>query len=113
MVATESLRNALWPPQWWPQGHYDALCGPIDAEISAPELVATSDLCPHQDLVYTAVTTCSAQYMRNVQEEAESFSQLRADREMLAQIAAHSWIVDCKKHAVECSAFITTSFPWL
>ena len=81
--------------------NYDALCGPIDAEISAPELVATSDLCPHQDLVYTAVTTCSAQYMRNVQEEAESFSQLRADREMLAQIAAHSWIVDCKKHADE------------
>ena len=25
------------------------LCGPVDAEVSVPELVLESDLCPHQD----------------------------------------------------------------
>ena len=81
--------------------NYDALCGPVDAEISAPELVATGDLCPHQDLVYTAVTTRAGEYTRNRQEEAESFAKLRADPDMLARIAASSWITDCKTHADE------------
>lgn len=35
--------------QW---NRYIELCGTIDAEISVPELVATGDLCPHQDHVY-------------------------------------------------------------
>ena len=30
---------------------YVQVCGPIDSEISVPELVATKDLCPHQDFV--------------------------------------------------------------
>ncbi|MBQ3696145.1 MAG: DEAD/DEAH box helicase family protein [Alphaproteobacteria bacterium] len=33
---------------------YEALCGPVDAEISIPELVQAGDLCPHQDLIYFA-----------------------------------------------------------
>jgi superfamily II DNA or RNA helicase len=35
--------------QW---NRYIELCGPIDAEISVLELVATGDLCPHQDQVF-------------------------------------------------------------
>ncbi|MDF9800025.1 superfamily II DNA or RNA helicase [Catalinimonas alkaloidigena] len=31
---------------------YTALNGPVDAEISVPELVVEGDLCPHQDYVY-------------------------------------------------------------
>lgn len=31
---------------------YFALCGEIDEEISVPELVRATDLCPHQDYVY-------------------------------------------------------------
>lgn len=31
---------------------YDAICGPMDAEISIPELVRQGDLCPHQDFVH-------------------------------------------------------------
>ena len=31
---------------------YQDLCGPIDAEISVPELVKEKNLCPHQDYVY-------------------------------------------------------------
>lgn len=42
------------PEQW--QRYLDT-CGPIDEEISIPELVSTADLCPHQDYVYLTVPT--------------------------------------------------------
>jgi len=31
---------------------YEELCGPVDAEVSVPELVQEGDFCPHQDYVY-------------------------------------------------------------
>ncbi|MBR1425329.1 DEAD/DEAH box helicase family protein [bacterium] len=37
------------PSEW---SNYHSLCGPVDAEISIPELVKAGDLCPHQDLIY-------------------------------------------------------------
>jgi superfamily II DNA or RNA helicase len=37
------------PVEW---ERYIGLCGPIDAEISVPELVQQKNLCPHQDYVY-------------------------------------------------------------
>ena len=38
------------PPKEWE--NYHNLCGPVDAEISIPELVKNGDLCPHQDLIW-------------------------------------------------------------
>lgn len=35
--------------EWY---RYEELCGPIDEEISVPELVHAGTLCPHQDYVY-------------------------------------------------------------
>ncbi len=32
--------------------NYHTLCGPVDLEISIPELVKKGDLCPHQDLLW-------------------------------------------------------------
>ncbi|MBL3553943.1 DEAD/DEAH box helicase family protein [Rhodovulum sulfidophilum] len=81
--------------------NYDALCGPIDAEIPAPELVKSGDLCPHQDLVFAAVTRHAADYVRNREEEAGSLDMLRNDPEMLAMIEALPWIADCRAHAAE------------
>lgn len=40
---------------------YAALCGPIDAEISIPELVVKGDLCPHQDFVHFSLPTAVEQ----------------------------------------------------
>jgi len=36
---------------------YSTLNGPVDAEISVPELVVEGDLCPHQDYIYFSVPT--------------------------------------------------------
>lgn len=53
------------PSEWQ---RYEQLCGPIDEEIYAPELVAAGNLCPHQDYVY--VTKPS-------QEEEQEIAELR------------------------------------
>ncbi|MGI6034135.1 MAG: DEAD/DEAH box helicase, partial [Coriobacteriales bacterium] len=42
------------PTEW---KKYTDLCGPIDAEISIPQLVGQKTLCPHQDLVYFSYPT--------------------------------------------------------
>lgn len=42
------------PSEW---NNYSTLCGPVDAEISIPELVKAGDLCPHQDLIYFSELT--------------------------------------------------------
>lgn len=42
------------PVEW---DRYSELCGPVDAEISIPELVKEGNLCPHQDLVYQSIPT--------------------------------------------------------
>ncbi|MEP1571260.1 DEAD/DEAH box helicase family protein [Roseibium album] len=39
--------------------NYEDLCGPIDCEISVPELVRAGDLCPHQDLICLSSPTSS------------------------------------------------------
>ncbi|WDE99034.1 DEAD/DEAH box helicase family protein [Lentisphaera profundi] len=36
---------------------YESLCGPIDEEISIPELVKAGTLCPHQDFVWACDAT--------------------------------------------------------
>ena len=36
---------------------YIDLNGPVDAEISVPELVVENDLCPHQDYIYLSEPT--------------------------------------------------------
>lgn len=42
---------------------YLSLCGPIDAEISVPELVKAKNLCPHQDYIYFSMP--AAVYQKN------------------------------------------------
>jgi hypothetical protein len=46
------------PPYDVPQSewnHYATFCGEVDAEVTAPELVAAGSLCAHQDLVHLSV----------------------------------------------------------
>jgi len=58
-------------PQEWQR--YIGLCGPIDDEISVPQLVAAGILCPHQDYVYFNYPTASEQQLlRQHQQRVEA-----------------------------------------
>jgi superfamily II DNA or RNA helicase len=53
------------PPYDVPQAEwnrYAGFCGPIDEEVGIPELVASGDLCPHQDYVWFSVPTPQEQH---------------------------------------------------
>lgn len=55
---------------------YIDLIGPVDTEISVPELVIEGDLCPHQDYVYFTLPT---------EKENQSILDFRQNIEMLFQ----------------------------
>ena len=77
---------------------YEQLCGPIDEEISIPELVKASTLAPHQDFVW-AVDASSKEKLKI----AEFDGQVRqlcaslADSEMFEEIClSHPWLDDAE-----------------
>ena len=74
---------------------YESLCGPIDAEISVPELVRTGTLCPHQDYVYVVKAEKEAagvkQYDWLVQE---LLHDLVSNATFAAHVQAHPWVVN-------------------
>lgn len=80
------------PAEW---NNYQALCGPVDAEISIPELVKAGDLCPHQDLIYFSNLTS--------EEEKIVFDFEEKRNAFFKDIDEHSDIL----YAIEGSAFIT------
>lgn len=80
------------PAEW---NNYQALCGPVDAEISIPELVKAGDLCPHQDLIYFSNLTS--------EEEKIVFDFEEKRNTFFKDIDEHSDIL----YAIESSAFIT------
>lgn len=51
---------------------YQELCGPINVEISVPELVLQGNLCPHQDYVYfTLPRTVEAEKLEQFRREVQ------------------------------------------
>jgi superfamily II DNA or RNA helicase len=73
---------------------YIELCGPIDAEISVPELVKAGTLCPHQDLIWLVKPREKAREMVLRQKERVDVLvvRLRGDPDLLAAVRAHDWI---------------------
>lgn len=73
---------------------YEELCGPIDEEISVPELVKSGTLAPHQDYVRIVVPdegdVASARgYDRSV---ARITTELLGDDELARAVAGHPWL---------------------
>lgn len=53
---------------------YEEVCGTIDAEISVPELVATGDLCPHQDyVIFNMVTKQELSEIKKIRNDIDDF----------------------------------------
>ncbi|NNF28786.1 MAG: hypothetical protein HKN73_16295, partial [Gemmatimonadetes bacterium] len=75
---------------------YEALCGPIDEEISAPELVRVGTLCPHQDFVYVVPTSKAEGSLAGEHDERVDalLGDLLDDPAVLDEIAAHPWVRD-------------------
>lgn len=73
---------------------YEELCGPIDEEISVPELIKAKTLCPHQDYIWAV--EISPTEKERVQAYDEQVKKLL-------------------KHLVDDDAFCTATFshPWL
>ena len=80
--------------------HYEELCGPIDAEVSVPELVLSGDLCPHQDYVYLSVPSESEQkVLSEFRVAVDSFVQrLRSNKAFIATLMIHPWLRSPNSH---------------
>lgn len=94
------------PPYDAPAGEwerYAALCGPVDVEVSIPEMVREGNLCPHQDYVY--LNTPSPEEMQTIDEfrtrVAEMVEALHKDSGLADAVAEHPWLAEPKEHLEE------------
>lgn len=76
-------------PQQWER--YISLCGPIDEEISVPELVKEGSLCPHQDYVYFNMPTPEeeARVKKFRRASGQVYKKLMADRRFAEAVLTH------------------------
>lgn len=74
---------------------YQALCGPIDEEISVPELVKAGTLCPHQDFCYMTTLGRETSALLSAYDDALSrlVSQLARDHEFINALTSHPWLL--------------------
>ncbi len=81
------------PAQW---ERYLAMCGPIDAEITIPELVKEGSLCPHQDYVWFNYPTGEEEKEIRVFHQAaeEAFLNLMEDAGFQMAAASHKALND-------------------
>ena len=85
------------PAQW---NRYISLCGPIDEEISVPELVKEGSLCPHQDFVYFNMPTPEeeAQLKKFRKESERAYKQLLADKTFARNVMTHRSFEDAASY---------------
>lgn len=70
---------------------YIALNGPVDAEISVPELVVENDLCPHQDYIYLSEPT--EEELRLILDQRDKaqhvFEEIKKDEVLIHALMSH------------------------
>jgi superfamily II DNA or RNA helicase len=80
---------------------YIELCGPIDEEISVPELVKAGTLCPHQD--YIRLVRCAGGEVDRIAAHRRAsghlIRDLGDDPAFLADMLAHPWLQAPQDHA--------------
>jgi hypothetical protein len=82
---------------------YEEFCGAVDAEVSAPELVLSGDLCPHQDLVFCSVPTArdAEALTRHFEGVEQLLVDLKVNQDFLECVGSHAWVHDPQKNAEE------------
>ncbi len=74
---------------------YSDLCGPIDEEISVPELVREHNLCPHQDFVWVVEAPSVTQRLQAYDTSVNDFcTRLYDDPVFRRAVAAHPLLGD-------------------
>lgn len=70
---------------------YIDLNGPVDTEISVPELVVENDLCPHQDYIYLSEPTDEEQNLISDQRRRalNVFEEMKTDDILINAIMSH------------------------
>lgn len=70
---------------------YIELNGPVDAEISVPELVVENDLCPHQDYIYLSEPT--HEELKLIQDQRDKaknvFEEIKKDETLISALINH------------------------
>ncbi|MCL1791182.1 MAG: DEAD/DEAH box helicase family protein [Peptococcaceae bacterium] len=79
---------------------YMEICGPIDSEITVPELVATGDLCAHQDFViFNALSPEEETRVSLIAKAlAEFVADLESDQPLIRAIACKPEFTDYAAH---------------
>ncbi|HLV87211.1 MAG TPA: DEAD/DEAH box helicase family protein [Candidatus Sulfotelmatobacter sp.] len=82
---------------------YEELCGPVDAEVSVPELVREGDLCPHQDHVYYSTPNQQEQkVLSDFRASVDRFVlDLKANTAFREALLKHRWILAPDQHTEE------------
>jgi len=75
---------------------YLELNGPVDTEISVPELVKEGDLCPHQDYIVFSTPTASEQskIIKASNRVSDLFENLKKDPVLIKAMLGHSFYHD-------------------
>lgn len=73
---------------------YESLCGPVDEEISVPELVRAGTLCPHQDFVWLSEVRAEDRERIAAHDRAVDrlCADLLADPAFMDRVAGHPWV---------------------
>lgn len=103
-------------PQEWDR--YQALCGPIDGEISVPELVLQGDLCPHQDYVHFSLPSAlEAAKLAEFRAQIGNFIEtLLGDAEFKVAVLHHPWItqpIENVEHILDDARFFSSMLIFL
>ncbi len=82
---------------------YHGFCGEIDEEISIPELVASGDLCPHQDYLYPILPPPGeSRLVTDWQQGKAAVLELATARSGLAYaLREHPWLQSPEAHYAE------------
>ena len=80
--------------------NYIELNGPVDAEISVPELMLEGDLCPHQDLIYFTLPTLEEKLsIDQIYQYADNlYKEIKQDSVIIEAIVNHYIYKDPEKH---------------
>ncbi|VGO22429.1 hypothetical protein SCARR_04512 [Pontiella sulfatireligans] len=78
-------------PEW---KRYEELCGPIDEEISVPELIKAKTLCPHQDYIWAVdVSPTEKERIKTYDDQVKRLLEHLVDDEAFCTcMLEHPWL---------------------